>query len=464
MNSRLSLRDSLNPISQVSEGSEDEAIDPPGYRRLDFSGVDAPRLTHYLFRFPAKFHPPVAHALLRAFTVPGDTVLDPFCGSGTLLLAAAAEGRHSIGVDVDPLAVLLTKVKTHRLRPGHLRASWLKLIPTLDKLSRSADEYSHRQFVDLTTTEYEQAVSTHNLAVPNIPNLFHWFRRYVIVDLAQILHVVEEADIPETHRQLFRLVFASIVRNASNADPVPVSGLEVTSYMKKKDAAGRTIDPFTMFRKAVGRALAAAAMYCNAVQPGNRISVIRGDATRLSALVKKPVDAAITSPPYHNAVDYYRRHKLEMFWLGLTPTQADRLALLPRYIGRSRIPLRDPLLREAGALGILATAWYQDIRQISRGRADAFLHYSVSMQRALKELGSSVRPGGCATFVLGHSRWNGSEIPTSELFEEMAQPAFELAEKLWYPVKNRYMSYDRRNGASIDREYVLVFRRTSHDL
>jgi hypothetical protein len=45
------------------------------------------------------------------------------------------------------------------------------------------------------------------------------------------------------------------------------------------------------------------------------------------------------------------------------------------------------------------------------------------------------------------------------LFVELAGPTISLAEHLWYPVVNRYMSYARHNGANIDREYVLVFKK-----
>ena len=434
---------------------------PPGSRLLDFTAVVAPRLTHYLFRFPAKFHPPVVHSLIRTYTAAGQTILDPFCGSGTLLLAAAVEGRHAIGSDVDPVAVFVSGVKTHRFRPGHLYASWFALRPLLETITRSDNEYNRRRFADITPSEYETALSDEHLWTPAIPNLLHWFRRYVVVDLARILSIIDHVDIPETHRAFFRLIFASIIRRASNADPVPVSGLEVTAHMKKLDAAGRRIDPIGLYLKAAERGLSAVETFWEASTPTSRVSAFQADATSLSSRLKKQVDAVITSPPYHSAVDYYRRHKLEMFWLGFTETNSERLELLPRYIGRSSVRRRDPILQRQKELGPLSTQWYDRIRTVSTRRAEAFVQYVLSMKDALDQLAVVVRAGGPVIFVLGHSEWNGSKLPTSDLFIEMAGDSFHLVDKLWYPVKNRYMSYRRRNGADINEEYVLVFCRSS---
>ncbi len=433
---------------------------PKGCEFLDFSGIAAPKLTHYLFRFPAKFHPPVAHALLQAYTTVGQTVLDPFCGSGTLLVAAAAEGRYAIGVDVDPVAVFVSRGKTHRYRPGHLRTSWGLLREHLESLRRSAAEYDDFRFNDISMIEYRSIISTEGLSIPKIPNLLHWFRRYAIVDLARILNCIERVDIPRTHREFFRLVFASIIRGASNADPIPVSGLEVTAHMKALDAAGRLINPFDLFIQATGKGLLAISEYRECSNPASKISVVEADVTLLGGRLRKQVDAIITSPPYHNAVDYYRRHQLEMYWLGFTKDHTQRLQLRQKYIGRPSVSQRDPILQRRGDLGRLSTLWYERMRLTSEPRANAFLHYMTSMKDALHQLAPIVRHEGTVVFVVGHSRWNGHELPTSDLLFEISQGYFDLVETLWYPIKNRYMSYQRRNGADIDSEYVLVFVRS----
>jgi hypothetical protein len=79
--------------------------------------------------------------------------------------------------------------------------------------------------------------------VAAIPNLFHWFRRYVVVDLARIKKEITEVKATKAERDFFLLCFASIIRAASNADSVPVSGLEVTSQMKEREKEGRVSTP-----------------------------------------------------------------------------------------------------------------------------------------------------------------------------------------------------------------------------
>jgi DNA modification methylase len=58
---------------------------------------------------PAPFPEELAHRLVRMFSFAGDTVLDPFMGTGTTLLASARSGRNAIGVEIEPAYVKLSK-------------------------------------------------------------------------------------------------------------------------------------------------------------------------------------------------------------------------------------------------------------------------------------------------------------------------------------------------------------------
>jgi DNA methylase len=77
--------------------------------------------THDFYRYPARFSPLFAREAIRAFTKPGDVVLDAFMGGGTSLVEARAEGRHAVGTDISSLAVFLAETKTALLGKRDLR-------------------------------------------------------------------------------------------------------------------------------------------------------------------------------------------------------------------------------------------------------------------------------------------------------------------------------------------------------
>lgn len=419
------------------------------------------RLTHYLFRYPAKFHPPVVAALLARYTEPDQCVLDPFVGSGTLLVEATLCGRRAVGVDIDPVAISVALAKTRMYRKGDVERAARKILDGIARFERSSSAYTALMHSDISVDELLNISASEQLEVPAIPNLYHWFRLYAIVDLARIKKVINDLRMDSRTRLLFNIIFSSIIRNSSNADPVPVSGLEYTAHMRRRDAEGRVVNPFALFRAATRKALIAveewmAAIPRTAVEP----VAFQGTALNLPNQIPKSIDAVITSPPYHNAVDYYRRHQLEMFWLGHAANQNERLALLPHYIGRPRIALSNPLFAERWLPSSLADEWERKIREQDSGRASDFRHYVQAMTRLFHQLSERLSYGAPAIFVLGQSTWNTEKIPTEELIAELAQPNFTLQEVLSYPVKNRYMSYTRHNEANIDKEYVLVLRRT----
>jgi SAM-dependent methyltransferase len=420
---------------------------------------DFPRLTHYIFRYPAKFHPPVVRALLERYSRPGDTVFDPFCGSGTLLVEALKARRRAIGSDIDPLAIAVAQAKVTPLEAKARRKAIDHVLDLFALYERTPAAYDELMWRDFTDDEFnaEQIDCWHE--IPDLPRIEHWFRRYVICDLANIRRALAEVDCRPDVRHFLHIVFGSIIRNASNADPVPVSGLEVTAHMRRLELEGRRINPFDLMRNALRRADQAITELVEKLPTASSTAkVFTADATRLPKSIGI-VDAVITSPPYHNAVDYYRRHLLEMYWLGLVATTDDRLALLPRYIGRHRVPISHPLLQEWTSLGELTDHWAEAIGAKNPERGRDFRHYALSMRRTFHQLAPLLRRGAPAVFVVGHSTWDGNEIPTVDLFEELAGDTMSVSEVLSYPVKNRYMSYARHNGASIDQEYVVILRR-----
>lgn len=414
------------------------------------------KYTHYLFRFPAKFHPPAVRCLIDRYSKPGETVLDPFCGSGTLLVEALLSGRAAIGLDVDPVAAFISRVKCTPLSPDDLRRAFGALLHDLRAVRRSERAYDRLIHEDLS--RHSIARFRRSLKIPDIPNIEHWFRAYVVLDLARLRTVIMQAGLTPRCRDFFLGCFASIIRNTSNADPVPVSGLEVTAHMKKLDKRGRRIDPFELFERRVERELAGMGELWEQAHDV-RIRVQRGDATELTRQIpSSSVDVVITSPPYNTAVDYYRRHTLEMYWLDTVKSREDRLRLAPKYLGRAQVRQSNPRLRctfESEYINRLIA----HAGAVSPLQQRAVTHYCASMRRSLEHIARVLKANGQAVFVVGNSKWNGRRVRATKVLKEIAQEHFDVSETLTYMARNRYMSYERHNGADVNREYALVLKK-----
>jgi SAM-dependent methyltransferase len=414
------------------------------------------KYTHYLFRFPAKFHPPAVRCLIDRYSRPGDIILDPFCGSGTLLLEAALSGRSAIGLDVDPVAAFISRVKCTPLPQRELERAFESIKTGLQRKRRAQREYDRLIHTDLSPHSINRF--RRRLGIPNIPRIEHWFRMYVVLDLAKLRKAILRAPVAPRVRDFFLACFASIIRNASNADPVPVSGLEVTAHMKRLDVQGRRIDPFELFERRVVRELAGMGELWKQVKKVN-VRVQRGDATELTRQVPATsVDVVITSPPYNTAVDYYRRHTLEMYWLDMVRSREDRLDLAPKYLGRVQVRKSNPKLRYTFKSKYI-NRLIAHAGSVSRVQMRAVTHYCASMQISLRHIAHVLKPNGRAVFVVGNSKWNGRRVRANKLLSELARDEFDVCDVLTYTTRNRYMSYERRNGANVNREYALILKK-----
>lgn len=440
----LSVPQGLHPIEEIASA------------RLRFA-TDHPKRNHHVFRFPAKFHAPIAAALIERFTEVGDTILDPFCGSGTSLVEAICAGRHAVGTDVDPLAILVTQAKTSRFDMARMARQVDDLVKIVEEMAAS-DEREWGSFLgDIPKRTFDAAIGPLAHAVPPLPRIEHWFRRRVIVQLAALRNLVDSLSDGD-FRTFVLLAFAASIRNSSNADPVPVSGLEVTSHMLRKEAEGRLVDPYRIFVKALVRQVAAFEQTAADSSALCRSTILQRDARILKKDELPRVDHVVTSPPYMTAVDYYRRHTLEMFWLGLTADRDERLRLLPNYLGRDRVG-QIHMPKSGGRGASVARSRLATMGPVKPERARAFTHYSEGMVEVFSSLESVLPSGGRLIMVVGDVKFCGNPVPMDELMTELAEPHFALTERLWYPLVNRYMSYTRKNDANIDSEHVLVFER-----
>ena len=243
-----------------------------------------------LHPYPAKFITEIPGALLDILPVPpGTAVLDPFCGSGTTLVESQRHGVPCIGIDLNPIAGLIARVKTAPLPAG---------------IEQAVEQ------------SVERARHIGSAPIPVIPNLDHWFKRPIQSALAACTATIDETS-PECH-DILRLALSSIIVRVSNQD-------SDTRYA----AVSKNVEPedvFAGFAASAQRIIAALAARDYELAPA---TVIGADTLGATASdIGHPVGLVITSPPYPNAYEYWLYHKYRMWWLGFDP-----LAVKQREIG-----------------------------------------------------------------------------------------------------------------------------------
>lgn len=235
---------------------------------------------HAIHPYPAKFKPAIPKAIISALTSDFDVVLDPMCGSGTANVEAALLGRDSIGVDINPISVLVSKAKTTRLNSEDLG-----------------------ELYDLSDRVSSPAAQTADLAGPTFHNIHHWFELEVIAALQWIKNAILEME-SEAARNLALTSFSSII--------VPVSNQESETHWRRVDKDVSFNDVFSRFARKLTSNIGSISKIENII--ANSL-IIEADARKLP-VASDSIDLVVSSPPYANSHDYYLYHKLRLFWLG----------------------------------------------------------------------------------------------------------------------------------------------------
>ncbi|MHA1288184.1 MAG: DNA methyltransferase, partial [Candidatus Thorarchaeota archaeon] len=160
------------------EGDVDPTLDIPNGGNILIISKDQSYLTHGIHKFPAKFFPELPRYLIRKYSEPGEYVLDPMCGSGTTILEALLNKRIGFGIDIDPIALLITKVKTTPIPCESLETASTILEQQIRKLDNDSE---------------------YNPILPEFHYRDKWFRSYVLRELGiirdSILVIKEHTDI-----------------------------------------------------------------------------------------------------------------------------------------------------------------------------------------------------------------------------------------------------------------------------
>ena len=265
---------------------------------LDFKFNETRHITHGLHPYPARMIPELAKYLIHRLSVEGDTILDPFCGSGTVLVESIVDKRNAIGVDVNPFALLLARVKTTPLTLKQIDGISDEFVPMIEK-ARSLSPKSKETYV-----------------IPEFSlNIDYWFQAYVIKDLAAILKQIREFSSKDKAVEEFLTVnFTATIRAVSNTRKREFKRYRISP----EDMKEHRPKVFDTFIGNVNKSLKLMRNFAAAVDEDYSVRLFKADSRKFKT--EKKVDAIITSPPYgdsNTTVAYGQFSSLLMEWIGM---------------------------------------------------------------------------------------------------------------------------------------------------
>lgn len=232
--------------------------------------------------YPAKFIPEIPRKLMEILPIQeGSYILDPFCGSGVTLVEAQKLGYNSIGIDINPIACLISRVKINRLP-----FNFSEISNEIVNLARSNESCT---------------------IIPSIQNLDHWFKKEIQLAIAVLKNEISKIQ-DRALNDALSYCLSSIIVKVSNQD-------SDTRYAAREKNVNKN-DVFNLFLQSVEK-LRIAKLKKDSSLIEIDTSILNIDCLTIDKnILNKKIGAVITSPPYPNAYEYWLYHKYRMLWLG----------------------------------------------------------------------------------------------------------------------------------------------------
>lgn len=404
----------------------------------DFKKADTQYLTHGLHPYPARMVPQIARRLIDRYAPKSDhKILDPFCGSGGVLVEAVLAERKAYGTDINPLAILLAKVKTKPLKISILEEKREEL------LRKIAEEINAEKSVKLP----EDA---------EFPHLLFWFKPHVAGELAVIAQCIREMDEAELvdYRRFFEVCFSKAVIKSSNIDA------EDNPYfirsMKGSKLRGHNPDVTGIFRSQVDSSVTRMKDFLhhckNYIEPEIHL---QNSGSLEGMLGDDEIQLVVTSPPYgeeKRTMAYTSFSKLSLYWLGYDPRELRENR--GRGLGGVISEKAPPELPSATLENILIEVGEKDPKA-SREVAAFFRDYL----EAIKELHRVLKRGGYACIVIGNRNVRGVPILNDKITVELGELVNLRREKIIHRnIPRKVLPRSDGRIELINRESIVILK------
>jgi DNA modification methylase len=442
---------------QVSaNGTYLERLDSLLSQDLGFHEQDSGYASHNFHSFPAKFPPQLPRKFIQGLTETEAIVIDPMAGSGTTVVEAYLSGRRGIGFDIDPLALLVSKVKVTPLD-----------VEQIARLGSEILRQARTSMIERRRELKERLMMRWDARTRKFVN--YWFAAETQIELLALILEIERLE-DEAIRAFFTLVFSAIIITKSggvslafdlahtrphrakvvySSDGDILLGHDlVDSPSSRVKLLTKTLrSPLEEFERRFEQNLEGLHIVrAGAHQP----AVSFGDAQSLP-LDEECVDLIVTSPPYAaNAIDYMRAHKFSLVWMGFPIHDLGQKR--KEYIGGEAVTGIDYEALPAETAAVVAKVASVD------EKCGRVLHrYYSEMTRTLREMFRVLKSGKAAIVVIGSSTMRGQDTQTHTCLADIGRSVgFDVPR-----IGTRHLDRNRRMmpaGASVDPESQIQQR------
>ncbi|HGM7285273.1 TPA: hypothetical protein ACKP7V_001057 [Stenotrophomonas maltophilia] len=392
--------------------------------------------TRTVHPFPARMAPELA--LNSLVSLPAKSiVLDPMAGSGTVLRQALSLGHSAIGFDMDPLAVLMSRVWTSHFDMDAGRA---ELASVLEEVNRVDLRRVRLAWQDEETVQF----------------ISYWFGTKQRRDLTRIAAVFDrrrKSIRSQARRVALDMLQVALSRIIVTKEQCASLARDTSHSRPHRVALESSYDVVEGFKRSATQLMTRLSANQAANHEHGQVTVGLGDARSIE-LLDSSVDAIMTSPPYLNAIDYMRGHRLSLVWLGHSVGELRRIR--SSTIGAERSYDSQCSIAETIAASMC------DLERLELKQQRMIIRYAGDLERMMHQAARVLRKGGSATYVLGNSCLKDTFIRNSEgVAKAGLQAGLTLANvaERDLPAASRYLPVTQSGSLSkrMRTETILTF-------
>lgn len=450
----LTLKEKFNSLTLESEDHWD-------YRGTNNSERD---YVHGFCTYPAMMVPKMQREMLEVcLNQIQDTnpcLLDPFAGSGTILVEGMLKGLNIVGIDVNPLAILLCKVKTTILSPATLEEKRIQLIDRITTI----DEIKLHQFNGIDK----------------------WFTEKAISDLSKLRQgIVAEESIE--YRRFFWATFCEVVRIVSNSrdctyklhikEQADIENYDKDAIELFKSALQYNCDKYNEFYVELKNR---GHLRRDGLSYKGKVKVVLSDSIKYLNHSKQKYSLIFTSPPYgdnHTTVSYGQYSIMPLRWIDYrdiddsiddrmlaTLYEIDNKSLGGQSSNKYLTSERKEVVKKSPTLN----AQLQDINNVAAQQSNKILAFYSDYDRFLAALSRKMKPNAISVWTLGNRKVAKQEIYMDKIMIELCERydvklLTSFTRKILnkrMPKLNGYQGEEKGLQSTMTREHILIFVRS----